>query len=199
MLEIILRQLVNNGFNKVYISLNYKADLIISVLRQIEKKLYSKIIFVKESKQLGTAGSINLIKNKIKDLLFVTNSDTLTNLPFQEVINYHNSKNLDLTIISSIKNFKIQYGVSTINKNGLLKKLTEKPSSDYLVNIGIYLINKKVANLIKKDNRIDFTDLINKALDRKLKVGVFPISDVSWQDIGDWNNFNKNLNLDKDF
>jgi NDP-sugar pyrophosphorylase family protein len=123
----------------------------------------------------------------------------LINLPFEEVINYHKSKNLDLTIISSIKNFKIQYGVSTLNENGLLKKITEKPSTDHLVNIGIYLINKKVVNLIDKNKKIDFTDVIQKALNKKMKVGVFPISDTSWQDIGDWSNFNKNTNLNIDF
>jgi|TARA_B100001063_G_C16778058_1_gene567529 dTDP-glucose pyrophosphorylase len=198
-IEIIIRQFVNNGFDKIYISLNYKADLIMSVLKQIEKKYLKKIIFVREKKQLGTAGSTNLIKNKINDLLLITNSDTLINLPFEEVINYHKSKNLDLTIISSIKNFKIQYGVSTLNENGLLKKITEKPSTDHLVNIGIYLINKKVVNLIDKNKKIDFTDVIQKALNKKMKVGVFPISDTSWQDIGDWSNFNKNTNLNIDF
>jgi len=198
-IEIIIRQFVNNGFDKIYISLNYKADLVMSVLKQIEKKYLKKIIFVREKKQLGTAGSANLIKNKINDLLLITNSDTLINLPFQEVINYHKLKNLDLTIISSIKNFKIQYGVSTINENGLLKKITEKPSTDHLVNIGIYLMNKKIINLIDKNKKIDFTDVIQKALNKKLKVGVFPVSDKSWQDIGNWNDFNKNTNLNIDF
>ena len=198
-IEVIIKQFINNGFDKIYVSLNYKADLIVSVLNQIEKKFYKKISFVKEKKQLGTAGSINLIKNKIKDLLFVSNSDTLIDLPYQEVIKYHKLKDLDLTIISSIKNFTIQYGVSTLNENGLLKKITEKPSNDYLVNIGIYLINKKVINLLDKGKKIDFTDVIKMALDNNLRVGVFPVSDSSWQDIGDWSNYSKNSRLNIDF
>ncbi len=198
-IEVIIKQFINNGFDKVYISLNYKADLIVSVLKLIEKKYLKKIFFVKEKKQLGTAGSINLIKNKIQDLLFVSNSDTLINLPYHEIIKYHKTKTLDLTIISSIKNFTIQYGVSTLNENGLLKNITEKPSNDYLVNIGIYLVNKKVLNLLDKNKKIDFTEVIKIALNNNLRVGVFPVSDSSWRDIGDWDNFKKNSNSNIDF
>ena len=66
-----------------------------------------------------------------------------------------------------------------INEEDLerLKNITEKPSHDYLVNIGIYLITKKIVNLIGKDKKIDFTDVIKKALDINLRIGVFPISD----------------------
>ena len=89
--------------------------------------------------------------------------------------------------------------MSTLNENGLLKKITEKPSNDYLVNIGIYLINKKVINLLDKGKKIDFTDVIKMALDNNLRVGVFPVSDSSWQDIGDWSNYSKNSRLNIDF
>ena len=41
--------------------------------------------------------------------------------------------------------------------------------------------------------------MIKIALNNNLRVGVFPVSDSSWRDIGDWDNFKKNSNSNIDF
>ena len=70
-------------------------------------------------------------------------------------------------------------------------KILEKPNFQYLVNTGLYLVNKKIINLIPKTNT-DFTDLINVLLKKKKKIGVFPIADQKWIDVGQWDIFEKN-------
>jgi dTDP-glucose pyrophosphorylase len=196
-IQIIIENFLENGFKRIFISLNYKAELIKSVLKDSGKKFYNKIYFIKEKKPLGTAGSIKLIEKKIKNFLLVSNCDILSELPFDDIINNHVRKKVDMTIVCSLKNYQIDYGVCELSDEGRLARIVEKPSHDLLINIGVYLINKNVIKLIPKNIKYDFTDLIKNCLSKKLKIEIFPISEGLWTDIGDWNKFNKKSSADK--
>ena len=87
----------------------------------------------------------------------------------------------------------IPYGNCVVNKNGQLKKIDEKPKFDFLINTGIYIMNKKIIDLIKKDNHINMDELISIAIRKKIKVGIFPIHANQWIDIGEWSEYKKAL------
>ena len=91
---------------------------------------------------------------------------------YQDIFELHKSRNNDVTIVASIKEFNIPYRVCEIGRKGLLKNIKEKPNFQYLVNTGLYLVNKKIINLIPKNKYFDFTDLIN-VLQKRRKIGVF--------------------------
>ena len=57
------------------------------------------------------------------------------------------------------------------------------------MNTGLYVINPRVVKLIPKNKKFDITDLINTAKEKKYKIGIFPIPDESWVDIGQWNEY----------
>ena len=90
-----------------------------------------------------------------------------------------------------MRNYKIPYGVCTFDKSGKLKRILEKPSYDHFVNTGLYVIEPRVLKLIPVNAKFDMSKLINKAKENNMKVGVFPISEHSWSDMGNGLNIKK--------
>ena len=85
-----------------------------------------------------------------------------------------------------IYNFKVLYriikfyGVCYVDKNTSV----EKPEKYYLANVGVYLVSSSILNLIDLNKNTSFVDLINKLLKKKKKIGIFPITEKSWKDLG---------------
>ena len=100
---------------------------------------------------------------------------------------YHFENKYDLTIVASKKTEIFNYGSCVINKKGNLLKIHEKPQSTYLANTGFYFLNSKVLKLIKKNESVDMNDLIERLIKNKFKIGVFPIHESDWLDLGTWN------------
>ena len=92
-----------------------------------------------------------------------------------------------------MRNYTIPYGVCDIDKSGQLLNMREKPEYNYLVNTGMYVVEPKVLKFIPKNKVFDMSDLIKKIKGNGMKVGVFPISEKSWVDIGQWKEYKKNL------
>ena len=89
--------------------------------------------------------------------------------------------------------------VYTILKKGNFS-LINKPSAiqpeyDFLVNAGMYLLNPSICNLIPKNEYFDMTDLISKAQKMGFSVGVYPVSEKSYIDVGQLAEYKKNLKL----
>ena len=65
----------------------------------------------------------------------MSNCDTLIDYSVSDLFDYHKKNNYDLTIITALKENKIPYGVCKI-RNGKLKDIEEKPTTNYLANTG---------------------------------------------------------------
>ena len=117
-------------------------------------------------------------------------------IDFSEMYNFHKERKNDLTIIVSAKNYEIPYGICHINKKGKLKKIEEKPKSNFFVNTGLYIFKPKILKLIPKNKFFHMTQLMDKANKMKYKVGVYPISDNDWVDIGETDQY-KSTHLNK--
>ena len=85
-------------------------------------------------------------------------------------MNFHNTNNFDITLVASTKEITIPYGVCNTFKNGQLNNIEEKPTFDYLVNTGLYILKPELLKLIPKNKYFDMTDLINAAKKRKKKL-----------------------------
>ena len=96
-------------------------------------------------------------------------------MDFSNIIKYHKAQKNDLTIVVSMKDIIVPYGVFEIKKGGSLHKMIEKPSNRYLVNTGLYALSPKILSLIPKNKKCDFNDLINTIKKTKLKIGFFQL------------------------
>ncbi|MBK7981497.1 MAG: NTP transferase domain-containing protein [Ignavibacteriae bacterium] len=194
-IEIIMDKFNSIGSNEFYITVNYKREMLEYYLDRNMSQNY-KINYVREDEPLGTAGSLYLLKDKIKSTFFVSNCDILINQDLRDVYQYHKSNNNELTAVGAILNKSIPYGIFETGNNGQLLNLTEKPEFSYLANTGVYILEHKLLDEIPIGKSFNITDLILNLLNQNRKVGIFPISEKSWSDIGEWKSF-WDINLNK--
>jgi dTDP-glucose pyrophosphorylase len=190
MIEHIIERFKYYFFNSFIISLNYKSKLMEAYFSSEKKG--TNIKFIHEKKPLGTAGALKKInRKKIKDF-FVINCDSLIRCDYISLLTYHLENQYDMTIVVTKKTETLNYGTCKINKKGKLLKITEKPLTTFLANTGFYVLNSKILSLIKKNENIDMNELIERSIKRKFKIGVFPIHESEWQDLGTWLKFKDN-------
>ena len=190
-IDHLIEKFLDIGVKKIYVTINYKKNIIKSYLQDQFKS--SKINYLEEKKPLGTASSLNLIKqNKSKNLL-VINCDTILNINFDKFLDYHINQKNDFTLVAAFKRIVVPYGICEINKKQNLKNIVEKPSSNNLVVVGAYCFKNNLIKHIPKRKIFDMNDFIRKLLSKKYKVGIYPISDLDWQDIGEWPEYYKTI------
>lgn len=190
--EHIIDRFVTYGVQDFYFSVNYKANMIEDYFDNLQNKKYQNYYF-KEDKPLGTAGSLSLLKGKITTPFFVSNCDILIDQDYHEVFKYHKENNNELTIIGALKNYEIPYGTLEVSKNGLLNSIKEKPEINFMVNTGMYILEPHLLEDIPDNTFFHITELIEKIIQRNGRVGVFPISEASWMDTGNWAEYNQTL------
>jgi len=187
MLEQIFDRFAMYGCNNFFLSLNYKADLIEYYIEN--QHLQYNISYLRESEPLGTAGSLNLMKDKVDGTFFVSNCDILIEQDYSEILDYHTENKNEITIVAALKHYPIPYGVLETAENGLLISLQEKPELTFKINSGMYILESSILDDIPSGIFFHITQLIEKIRLKGGKVGVFPVSEKSWKDIGDWFNY----------
>ena len=179
-LEVVLRQLKTAGFNDVIITVNHLAELIMAFFGD-GKKLGLNISYSMEEKPLGTAGPLSLITEYEDDFL-VMNGDLLTTLDYRKMIEWHKKEKNDLTIACYNKKVKIDYGV--LERDGdVFMGCVEKPVYTYDISMGMYVFNKDMLSLVRKDERMDMPDLQIKAKKENKQIKCY-LQDCIWLDIG---------------
>ena len=185
-IEIIFNFFKNCGYNNFIVSLNYKKNEFKKYLSKTSSIKYSVI---EEKDQLGTAGSLSLLKN-IKEPFFIINGDIICNTNYSSLMEFHKSNNAKLTIVTRRIEKKSQYGVLKINNNNIVKNITEKPVDYDFINAGIYVADPSILKLLKYGQKIDMPDFIRILIKNKLKVISYEIYDY-WRDIGTIENLNE--------
>lgn len=190
-IELIIDKFADAGCKAFYLSVNYRANLIKAYFSDLECNY--KINYVQEDMPLGTAGSLSLLKDTIKETFFLSNCDILIEADYSDMLNFHILNKNKITLVTSIKHYTIPYGVCEIKDGGCLKKVIEKPEYDFFVNSGLYILEPEVLSDIPRKKIYNMTDLINSYMKKKKKVGVYPISEKSWIDIGEWDKLQEML------
>jgi NDP-sugar pyrophosphorylase family protein len=90
-----------------------------------------------------------------------------------------------------MKHFPLAYGTLETGDNGRLMQLTEKPELTFKINSGMYIIEPHLLDEIPDNQFFHITQLIENVNARDGRVGVFPVSEKSWKDIGNWSLFLK--------
>ena len=188
-IEHIIEKFIKSKFNNFFITLNYKSKILKAYFQ--EKKPKFKLSFIDEPKPLGTAGGLSLLESKLKKPFIVTNCDIIINVNFEDLMNFHITNGNDITLVASSKEYIIPYGTCKLTKTGYLKNILEKPKFDFFVNVGMYVLNPNLIKLIPKNKICDMTNLIQLIKKNKKQIGVYPIDDESWIDVGQWSEYHK--------
>lgn len=189
-LEIILRKLAKHGFNHVTITLNHMAEIIMAFTNN-GAKWGIRIDYSIESKPLSTMGPLTLIHD-LPDDFMVLNGDVLTDLDFEFFFNYHLENRNIFTIAAYKREEVIDYGVLYQDKKNKLKRFEEKPSYNFLVSMGIYMVNRKIVNHIPHDTFFGFDHLMNLLLQKETPPSIYQHHGY-WLDIGRPDDYEKAL------
>lgn len=190
-MEHIIKKFRDVGCEIFYVSVNYKAELIEYYFNSLAHPQYN-VSFFKEEKPLGTAGSLHLLNGKIDTTFFVSNCDIIIDQDYSQIYQYHRSNKNELTLVAALKHYNIPYGILETEEDGLLKSIKEKPELTFKINAGLYVLEPHLLDEIPKNDFFHITDLIQKIKNRNGKVGVFPVSEKSWRDIGEWDEYLRN-------
>jgi len=188
-IEHIIEQFTTVGVNKFVLTVNYKAQIMKAFFEELSPD-YS-VEFIEEKKPLGTAGSLKFLEGKYNESILVTNCDIIIKTNYIDLYKFHQKNNYDITLVASMKNYTIPYGTCELNTEGHLKQINEKPEFDFLVNTGLYALNPDVLRLIPEGKMYHITQLIDDAKKGGMQVGVYPIDDDSWIDVGQWAEYQK--------
>lgn len=172
-----------------YMIVNHKRNMIKAYFNEIEKSYQLK--FIDEELPLGTGGGLSLLKNKINNTFILTNCDILVNEDYSKIYKYHKEHNNLITMICSLKNFNIPYGVVNFANEGAIRSMKEKPTLSFFVNTGCYIVEPEVIDDIPENTASDFPDIIEKYRKEEKKVGVYPISENAWLDMGEMDELEK--------
>lgn len=197
MMEDIMDRFMACGCQDFFISVNYKADFIRRYFDNLEKPQYH-IDYFQEHKPLGTAGSLHLLKNKINTTFFVSNCDIIIDEDYSEILRYHRDNNNEITVVAAIKNINIPYGTLETKEDGLLMNIKEKPSYIFKINTGMYILEPHLIQEIPQNEFYHITFLIEKLVSEGRRVGVYPINEGSWIDVGNWDEYLKQFVNKKD-
>jgi dTDP-glucose pyrophosphorylase len=192
MMEEIFDRFSSHGCTEFFISVNYKADLIEFYLKSLHLK--HSISYFKEEKPMGTAGSLSLLRGVIKQTFFINNCDILIDQDYSEILAYHRENKNEITLVAALKNYAIPYGILETGDEGQLLDIKEKPELTFKINSGMYILEPHLLDEIPDNSIFHITDLIALVKKRQGRVGVYPVSERAWKDVGDWKEYLQVIN-----
>lgn len=188
-IEHIIEKFTNVGAREFYLTVNYKSRILKAFFEEIKPEY--AVHFVDETEPLGTAGSLQYLKGILKVPFFVTNCDIIINADFTDLYKFHQKNNFAITLVASAKEYIIPYGTCELNGDGHLACLNEKPQYNFLINTGLYVLSPDALNLVPENEVYHMTHLIQDAKLQDMRVGVYPIGDDAWIDVGQWADYRK--------
>lgn len=183
-MERIIDAFRKYGVKDFYATVNYRKSMIKSYFSDAATDYQIK--YIEEEKPLGTAGSLSLIKDKFYMPIIVTNCDSLIHADYEKIYGHHKNMGNELTIVTALKNIVVPYGVIHSSENGRIDAMEEKPKLSYFINTGMYIMNPDLLQEIPTDTFFHMTDLTDKLLKEERKVGMYPVSEDSFLDMGEF-------------
>jgi dTDP-glucose pyrophosphorylase len=178
----IIERAKEEGISHFIIAINYLGHIIEKYFGD-GSKFGAKVEYLKEDKELGTAGALSLLNKKyLKESFIVTNGDVVTDIKYNDLLNFHDNHNVRATM--AVKSFEWQnpYGVVTLSGSEIIN-FSEKPILKSYINAGIYVLDFKVLSFLKKNEYCDMPTLFERLKIKKQRIIAYPIHEP-WLDIG---------------
>lgn len=176
-LELIIRSLAQSGIRELILATGYHAELIRAFCGD-GHRFDVEISYVHEDKPLGTAGPLSLVADQVLpgEQLLVVNGDIITQLDFRQLVEFASERSFDLTIGYTTYVYQSPFGVLSV-ENDQIVDIVEKPTVDYAISAGIYVVRAEALDLIPQGAFFTIPELASELLERGMAVGAFSIRD----------------------
>ncbi len=183
-MERIIGRFCDYGVRHFIATLNYRKTMIRSYFADLMTTY--QMDYVEENQPLGTAGSLQLITSGFDKPFIVTNCDILIDADYEDIYRHHCESGNEMTIVAALKDVVVPYGVIHAKENAVVDSMEEKPKMSYFVNTGMYVLNHELLDMIPKNTFYHMTDLADDLLKQGRKVGMYPVSENSFLDMGEF-------------
>lgn len=182
-LQTIVEKFVSYGFVNIIMCVGYKSNIIQEFFED-GSEFGAKIEYVLEDKRMGTAGALTLLSDaqKPQEPFFVMNGDLLTNVNFENMLEFHISHNAKASMCVREYDFQVPYGVVNV-ENGKIASIVEKPTHKFFVSAGIYMLDNTCIEMIPEDEFYDMPTLFEEMIKNEDNAVSFPVREY-WLDIG---------------
>ena len=180
-LEHIVHHLVGSGIKKIFLSVNYMADMIQQYFED-GTNFGCSIEYLVEDKPLGTAGALSLLP-KINEDFLLMNGDLITQFDFRAILEKHQSQKNTVTVGVRDYLVKIPYGVLQ-TEGDLVVDVKEKPQIHNLVNAAVYILSPSILERVPVGKPYLATEIIENCLADNDRVG-YHLLEEDWIDIGE--------------
>lgn len=181
MIDHVIRSFSRYGISRFKLILNHKKEMIKEYLSNNSHGVDFEYII--ENEPYGTVGGLSLVKEVSQTFIF-SNCDILVDHDLSLILDFHQKNKHKLTIVSSMLSNTIPYGVLTTNNLGILDSIHEKPTTNYFVSTGLYIMEADLLRNIPTNTKIDMDKFIESLLRSNVTVGIYPIESIQWSDMG---------------
>jgi dTDP-glucose pyrophosphorylase len=185
--------LINYGLENISVTVNYLGE-------QLEEHYKGKrqdvqVKCVREPNFLGTMGSVKFVDSFVNDTVLVMNSDLFTNIDYEDFYLHFLQNDADMSVAAVPYSVNVPYGIFELAGRDV-QGIKEKPTYNYYANAGIYLIKKKLLDLIPDNVFYNATDFLEMLIAKNHKVIRYPLTGY-WIDIGKPEDYQKAQELVK--
>jgi NDP-sugar pyrophosphorylase family protein len=185
-LEVVIRQLVKAGCRRIVLTLGHMAPFFMTFIGD-GGQWGAKIEYCCEQEPLGTAAPLRLVE-KLDDDFIVMNGDILTTLDYNALFRAHRERKAIATIALSQREVTIDYGVVTLDEDGLLREYLEKPSIPYFVSMGVSVLSRRCLEFIPAGKKFDMPQLMSAMRGAGESVACYQ-TECYWKDIGRFDDY----------
>lgn len=180
-LESIVESFAEQGFKRIFLSVNHKAEMIRNYFGSGDR-WGVQVEYLHESTRLGTAGALSLLPEKPSVPIVVMNGDLLTRANFDNLLQFHITQDSAATMAVREYDFQVPYGVVQL-EDSKIRSIEEKPVQCFFVNAGIYALSPDALSHIPMNTFFDMPTLFEELIARGETTVAYPLREY-WLDIG---------------
>jgi len=180
-LEIVIMQLAQAGFDHVTLAVNHLSHLIMAYFGD-GARFGVKLDYSIEEIELSTIGPLTLLDDLPENFL-VMNGDILCDLDYRAFFETHVLEGASISVSSYRRQVKVDFGVLGTDGKGRMTSFREKPAYDFDVSMGIYCLNRAVVENLPRAKPYGFDTLMLDGLATGKRIDICPFSGY-WLDIG---------------
>tara|TARA_Y100000590_G_scaffold461745_1_gene624045 strand:- start:3284 stop:3976 length:693 start_codon:yes stop_codon:yes gene_type:complete len=188
-LEHLIHWVKKNGITEIILCVSYKRKKIENYFKN-GKKFGVKIEYAVSNKPLATAGQLKTAEKFIDDTFVCLYGDSIYNFSLRNMIKQHKKSKSNVTMSLYDYKFNLKYGVIDIKNSNKVISWNEKPKFSAKINMGCYVMEPEILQLIPKNKPYGMDSVIRKILVRKKRIGSI-ISKKGFIDIGDKETYEK--------
>ncbi|MFL5321532.1 MAG: NDP-sugar synthase [Myxococcaceae bacterium] len=186
LIEWNVRTLLSFGFRELFVAVNAEESALIEWLNgpgsSIARSLDATLSVLLERESLGTVGAVGTLPQNVNEVL-VVNVDNLTRMPLDELARFHRRERAGATIATHRHPLAVPFGMLELD-GGRVRAYREKPQLPVAVSSGTYVLGSEALARVKRGERLDVPELVQRLLDEGLPVAAFE-HEAPWIDVND--------------